>query len=437
MQLDKPPIRRLFDKAFGGASSRVFRGMATLALGSGFARLIGVASIPLLTRLYSPEDFGVLAVFTAIVSLLAPIVTLRYVLAMPLPYRDGVAINLVALSLLLMACSTGLMAIALWWLAPPVVGYFSVEALLPWWWLILVGVVAAAGYELLTYWAMRERNYKVIATTKVWQSAAGSIVKIGLGFLALKPAGLLLGQVVAQGGGVGVLWRSFAKSLRANWKHVRLSIMRKVAWRYRGFAQYRVPSQFLLVFSSQAPLLFMALLFDADTTGQLALAIMAVTLPVALLGRTTAKAFYAEASKLGSKQPLAVRAMLLDVLKRLALLAVAPALLLIFFGAELFPLVFGETWDLAGAFASSLATFMLFQFLQTPAAHVFYIFDGQRPLLLLNIQRTLLIVAIFGVTHMLEWSAVAAIWCYSLVLSVHYALSIVYAVRFIPNKAKS
>lgn len=434
MQMAKAPIRRLLDRALGGASSRVFRGMATLALGSGLARLIGIASIPILTRLYSPEDFGVLAVFTAIVSLLAPIVTLRYVLAMPLPRRDGVAINLVALSLLLMACFTGVMAIALWWLAPALLGLFSVEALLPWWWLILVGVAAAAAYELLTYWAMRERNYKAIATTNVWQSAAGSVVKIGLGLLALKPAGLLFGQVVAQGGGVTFLWRSVAKSLRANWKYVRPSIMRKVAWRYRGFAQYRVPSQFLLVFSSQAPLLFMALLFDADTTGQLALAIMAVTLPVALLGQTTAKAFYAEASKLSSKQPRAVRAMLLEVLKRLAVLAVAPALLLMIFGAELFPLVFGGNWGLAGVFASSLAMFMFFQFLQTPAAHVFYIFDGQRPLLFLNLQRTVLIAGTFGVTHLLQLSAVTAMWCYSLVLAVHYALSIVYAVRIIPNE---
>lgn len=95
----------------------------------------------------------------------------------------------------------GGMAIALWALAPALLGLFSVEALIPWWWLILVGVVATAAYELLTYWAMRERNYKVIASTNVWQSAVGSIVKIGLGVLALQPAGLLVGQVVAQGGG--------------------------------------------------------------------------------------------------------------------------------------------------------------------------------------------------------------------------------------------
>lgn len=407
--------------------------MAVLATGSGLARLIGIASIPVITRLYSPDDFAVLAIFAAIVSLLAPIVTLRYVLAIPLPRRDDVAINLVALSLALMACFTVLLSVLLAITAPTVLSAFSADSMLPWWWLIIIGVVASATYELLTLWATRERNYKVIAATNVWQSAAGATVKICLGLLNIKPLGLLIGQIVATGGGITVLWRNFAKSFAKSWKGVRHSTIRKLAWHYRGFAQYRVPSQFLLVFSSKAPILLVALLFDADTTGQLALAFMAVALPVTLLGRTTAKAFYAEASKIGRKQSEAIRIMLIGVLKRLGLFALTPALALLLFGPELFRLIFGDSWNLAGVFAASLATFMFFQFLQTPAAHVFYIFDGQRALLFLNIQRTLLIAATFGLAYVLEWPAVTAIWCYSVVLSLHYALTILYALRFIPK----
>lgn len=429
--MTKVLIRKIYSSLFGGSSSLVFRGMAILSLGSGLARGIGVGSIPLLTRLYSPEDFGVLAVFTAIVSLLAPILTLRYVLAMPLPRHDGVAINLMALSLLLMICITGVMTIALWHFAPLFLGLLSVESIAPWWWLILLGIVAAAGYELMTYWAMRVRNYKVIAFTNVWQSVIGSIVKIVLGLFSIQQVGLLFGHVVGNGGGVMVLWRRFADSFYTNWKYIRPSIMRKVAWRYRGFAFYRVPSQFLLVFSSQAPVLLVTLIYDSNTTGQLALALMAVTLPVALFGRTTAKAFYSEASRLGPKQPHAIRAMLFAVIKRLAAIAVAPALILMIFGDKLFPLVFGANWELAGVFSSNLALFIFFQFLQAPVAHVFYIFDKQRSLLVLNIQRTVLIVATFGIVYHLDWSPGSAILCYSLVLSMHYILSIIYAVRLI------
>ena len=96
---DKPGwTGKLGKRLFGGASGGVFRGMLVLATGSGIGKIIGIAAIPILTRIYAPEDFGVLAVFTALVTIHAPLVTLRYVLALPLPRHDGVAFNLLVLS---------------------------------------------------------------------------------------------------------------------------------------------------------------------------------------------------------------------------------------------------------------------------------------------------------------------------------------------------
>lgn len=337
-------LRRLLSKAFGGSASNVFKGMATLALGSGIARIIGIAAIPVLTRLYSPEDFGVLAVFSAMLSILAPLLTLRYVLAIPLPRHDGMAFNLLILSAFLMLIMTLSISFLLWAFGGQLLAVFSMEELAPWWWLIALGLLASASYEMLALWATRRRNYRVIARTSVWQSAIGSIVKIGLGLLALKPLGLLIGQVVASGGGVGTLFRGFGGEFKDNWRFLRWSRMRKAAWRHRGFPFFRVPSQFLLAISSQAPLLFMAVLYDAKTTGQFGLALMALGLPLQLFGRTLAKAFYAEAANLGNKQPAEVRRMAHAVIKRLAIFSPIPAIVLFLFGPMIFTLLFGDEW---------------------------------------------------------------------------------------------
>lgn len=429
---DRPGLRaRISGRVFGGASGGVFRGMATLALGSGLGRLIGIASIPILTRLYSPEDFGVLAVFTALVAILAPLVTLRYALALPLPRHDGVAMNLLVLSTGLMLGLTGLFAVALWLFGAPLLALVSMQVLTPWWWLIALGVFGTAAYELLTMWATRKRAYKVIAQTNVTQSAAGALVKIGLGLAALQPLGLLVGQVVAQTGGVGRLISGFWAEMRANWRHVRASRMHKAAWRHRGFPVWRVPSQFLMVLSVQAPMLFMAALYDAETTGQFGLAVMALTVPVSLVGQTMAKAFYAEAATLGPHRALEIKAMLRAVLLRLGMLSALPALVFLAFAPDLFPLLFGASWEMAGRFAQGLALYLFFQFLQTPVAHVFYLFDGQRELLWLNVQRVILLVGLFAVSHQFDLSAGHTVWAYAGTLSVHYGLSTAYAYRFI------
>ncbi|ANB34406.1 O-antigen/teichoic acid export membrane protein [Rhodovulum sulfidophilum] len=425
--------QRFSARVFGGASGGVFRGMLTLALGSGGGRVIGIVSIPILTRLYTPQDFGVLAVFTALVTMLAPLVTLRYVLALPLPRQDGVAMNLLVLSAALMLGLSLLLGLVLCLWGAPLLALVSMEVLAPWWWLIALGIVGVATYEMLTMWATRKRAYKVIAQTNVTQSAAGALLKIGLGLSPLQPLGLLLGQVVAQAGGIGRLLRGFIAEFRANWYHVSASRMRKAAWRHRGFPIWRVPSQFLMVFSVQSPTLLMAALYDPETIGQFGFAMMALSVPVNILGRTMSQAFFAEASTLGRQRPEEIRTMLRSVILRLGFISTAPAAVFLFFAPWLFPLLFGDDWALAGVFAQGLATYLFFQFIQTPVAHVFYIFDGQKQLLWLNAQRVLVIIAIFGASTLFAWTAEKTVWAYAATLSLHYALSVYYAYRFIPR----
>lgn len=427
-------FRTLLKRLSGGAAGGVFKGTLMLLAGSGAARVISFAVMPVLTRIYGPENFGILAVFTALVAILAPLATLRYALALPLPRHDGTAMNLLVLSLGLMTAISLLIALALWGFGTALLGLFSMEALMPWWWLVALGVLTTALYELLTLWATRKRAYRILAGTNVWQSIAGAIVMIGLGLLSFKPGGLLLGRVVSQSGGIGSLFRNFCAAFERNWRHVRPSRLNMVARRYVGFPIWRVPSQFLLILSQQAPLMFVAMFYNPNTTGQLSLTLSALAVPVSLLGGTAAKAFYAEASQLGPKRPDEIRRILIDILYRLSIVSVPPTLLLFLFGEQIFPLVFGTAWEQAGTFASILSIYMLLQFLQTPVSFIFYIFDGQRPLLLLNLQRVLLVALVFYLADRQNWGVESAVWSYAIALGLHYGLSIVYAFRFIPKK---
>ncbi|ARB45398.1 lipopolysaccharide biosynthesis protein [Alloalcanivorax xenomutans] len=246
--------------------------------------MIGIAAIPVLTRLYSPDDFGVLSVFSALIMILAPIITLRYVLAIPLPRHNGIAFNLLVLSFGLMVFVCIFVSVLLCFFGAQLLAPFSMQVLAPFWWLITLGLLATSGYEILTFWAMRRRDYRTIARTNIWQSFSGSLIKIILGLLALKPLGLLIGGVAEKGGGISVLLRRFFIEFKDNWKHLRWSRVRKVAWRHRGFPIYRVPSQFMLITATQSPLLFIAWQYNAEITGQFGLAMMALTLPLNLIG---------------------------------------------------------------------------------------------------------------------------------------------------------
>ncbi|WP_158569153.1 lipopolysaccharide biosynthesis protein [Pseudotabrizicola alkalilacus] len=394
--------------------------MATLALGSGIGRVIGIVAIPVLTRIYTPEDFGVLAVFTALVAILAPLVTLRYVLALPLPRQDGVAMNLLALSTGLMLGLSALIALSLWMGGETLLGLVSMQVLAPWWWLIALGVLGTATYEMLTLWATRRRAYKVIAQTNVTQSLAGTVVKIGLGVLSVQPLGLLLGQVVAQAGGVGRLLRGFLGEFRANWHHISPARLRKVAWKHRGFAIWRVPSQFLMVFSMQAPMFFMAALYDAQTTGQFGLAMMALSMPVAILGQSAGKALYGEASQIFKEEPARVVKMAGEVQVRLLAVALVPAALLFFFGSDLFYFAFGPEWRLAGQFTSLISFAIVFQFSSAPLIQLMNLLKNQSVFLLINILRSAGLAIVFMAGAWLELDAMTVVAWYSAFTTIFY-----------------
>jgi len=410
---------RLAARLFNGASAGVFRGMATLALGSGIGRLIGIGTIPVLTRLYTPEDFGVLAVFTALVAILAPLVTLRYALALPLPRYDGQAMNLLVLSIWLMLGLSTVIAAILWMWGAMLLSLLSMEVLAPWWWVIALAVLGTALYELLTMWATRRRAYRVIGQTSVTQSMGGALVKIGFGLAGVQPLGLLVGQVMAQAGGILRLLRGFGAEFRANWRHVSLTRVRMVALRYKGLPTWRLPSQFLMVFSIQAPILAFSMLYDSSTVGQLGLSLTAVAVPIAVLGGTTSQAYFAEISRISLREPQSLYELTISTLKTMLAISLVPSLLLFVFGTPVFTLLLGAAWAEAGRYAEILSVYLMVQFVSNPISKIYSVLRMEWAYFLINAQRIILTTGGFLASGLYDHNAETALILFVSLTSLH------------------
>lgn len=402
-------------------SNSVFRNMALLASGSGVAKVVGAISIPIITRIYTPEHMGVLSVFVAMTAMLVPFGTLAYSMALPLPKNDGLAINLAALCLISLGVMSAVFALVLSLFARPILDLLNMQTLLPYWWLLIFTVIGAGLYEILSQWATREKAFKIVAKTNVWQSVSGSFVKIGLGFLALKPLGLLLGHMVTQAGGTLSLANNFKDKFNANKRHVTIRRVLFLVKHYSVFPKYRMPSQFLLVFSVQAPLVFSAKLFGTETTGQLGLALTALALPIALFGQTTSQAYYGEIAKIGRKSPDKIRKLTKFVLIRLFMFSLIPAAILMIGGPWLFYTFLGETWIKAGVFARILAIYLMAQFVSGPIMNILNVFERQGLYLRFNVVRMILVVLVFYASYYFSFTATYTITVYSIVLTAHYS----------------
>ena len=71
----------------------VLHSVAKLAGGTAVSRLVVLMAAPLLTRIYTPDDFGVLAVYGSIVNIAVVLSSLRFEFAIPLPEQEDVTAN--------------------------------------------------------------------------------------------------------------------------------------------------------------------------------------------------------------------------------------------------------------------------------------------------------------------------------------------------------
>ncbi|SET88410.1 Membrane protein involved in the export of O-antigen and teichoic acid [Marinobacter segnicrescens] len=429
-------IERISRFLGGKGAGDVLRGMLTLAMGASFARVIGIASIPFLTRLYTPDDFGVLSLFTAFLMVTAPVLTLRYVVAVPLPRVDAFAYNLFALNLLLLVIITAVVGTLLWLFHSPLLRLVSAEALVPYWWLIVLGAFAVSGYELMTMWATRRRDYRILARTQVFQSFTGESVKIALGVLGVHPLGLILGQIASQSMGAGTMLGRFRQDGLQGLAAVSWTRMKKAAVLYREYPFFRLPSQFLLVFSAQSPLLFAGFMYGAGFTGQLGLALMALALPVNLVGTSMARAYYAETARLTKKQPGHIYQLTLVIQRNLFLLAIVPALVIYFAGEYLFMVAFGPEWREAGLYASLLSVYLFFQFTSAPLMKVLNVFGLQKVFLCINVFRLACLFLLYGLLFSNDAAAATFVGLYSWLMAGFYLLISVYVVFFLRKLAE-
>lgn len=428
-------VRRIRDRLFGGEANGMFRGMMTLVMGTGTARLIGVLAIPVLTRIYSPADYGVLSVYAAMVAVVAPLLTLRYVLALPLPRTDAMATNLLVLSGLLLLGMTALAALTLWAVGDVILGWMSMEVLAPWWWLVVLGALAAAVYEGMSLWATRQRAYGVIARTKVLQSALGEGAKLLLGLAGLKPFGLLIGHLLVQGGGSITFFVRFLHDFKCNLGSVRKTRLGFLAAHYRGFPAFRLPSQFFLAFSTQAPAMFSAALYGASTTGQLGLALMALAIPTNLIGQAAGQAFYGEIARLKKGSEVRIQQLAHAVQKRLFFAGVPASAGIFFLGEPLFQWAFGPQWAEAGAYASALSPFVLLQLTSAPLIQILNIYKAQAAFLAINVFRTIGLVVIYQACRWLSLPPLQFVYLLGAFLFIFYLLISLYILRVVRNAA--
>lgn len=373
------------------------RAVGVLVGGTAFAHAITALALPVLTRLYSPADFSALAVFAGLLSIISVAACLRFDVAVSIPEADSDAINVLALALVCAALVAGLLALLVVIAPMSLMAALKQPALVPYFWLLPLGVLLAANSSALQNWFIRKKEFGLIARSRIGQSAVGTGTQLGLGFAGLASLGLLTGYVMNIGAACIVLGYRLLRGERSMLSSITRQNMRAMFVAYGQFPKYSTIEALSNSAAIQVPIILIAGLAIGPEAGYLMLAISVMQAPMALIGNAIGQVYLSRApdehraGRLGS--------FTVDVLAGLMKTGVGPIVFAGIVSPAAFGIVFGPDWHRAGELVAWMTPWFALQFLASPVSMALLITNRHQVALALQVfSMVIRVAAVYGVS---------------------------------------
>lgn len=362
----------------------------TLASGAAVAQIITLAFSPLVTRLYGPESFGLAGIFVSIAALLTTVAALSYPGAIVLPKSDVDALGLVKISLILGILSTLIYVTVLINIGGKFLQALNAEHLEPYKFLLPLAAFCSLCSIIIAQWLVRERSFSIIAKYGVFTSLVTNIPKALAGLLAPSVLALIVTNIVGSLLGAMLTLRAYfvgTDNSRSESVYSSRQSMLRLAVLYSDFPRYRMPQNLLNAFSHSLPVIVIAAYSGPESAGYYSLAFMMLSAPASLVGGAVMSVFYpkiTEAIRAGDD----VQSMIMTTTFWMAILGVAPYLMIIAYGPSLFGWAFGLEWSISGEYSQWLALWLFFQLINKPAVAAVPALRLQKGLLIYEIWST-------------------------------------------------
>jgi O-antigen/teichoic acid export membrane protein len=418
-------------KGIFAPGSEFSKNFLILFRGTLIAQAIPMILMPVLTRLYSPDDFGVLELFISVSTILGTIANMRYELSIVLPDRKEDAWNIMGLGFIIAFIFSILIQIVIGFFADGITQLLNNTDIKFWLYFVPLAVFLQGAFNMLSYYNTREKLFKSISTASVLRASSRTAAQIGIGFISKTPAGLIIGQML--GHFVSLFPLSSKIKIRLFLKKITAENMKAQAKRYADFPKFTMPATLANVTATNVTSILISALYNVTQVGFYSLSNRILGLPSALIGTSMQNVYYKEAHDQRKKYGNA-RDVFMSTLKKLTLISLPIIFVIFFFGEWIFALVFGEEWRIAGEYSRILIPLIMVRFITAPISVSLSVFERQKISLLLQVGLLILTMAIFALVWYFNWDMITFMILISSVLTVYYIYFIYLLYRVVCGK---
>lgn len=340
-----------------------------LASGTVFAQLVTFMTIPILSRIYSQDAYGLLSVFATVVAFISSFATLKYDTALVLPKEDKDAYTLLKLSNIITVLIT-LLCVAFMFLPIP---YFKqYEGLQV---LIGIGVLLSVNYNNSALWNIRYKQFGHTAISNVIQSIAIFIAQYFLyHYFELK--GLIIGNLI----GISIAGIYLIINRKFDWKiykKISKENMLEQGKRYIDFPKYFTAANAILSLSSSLPVLLFVNYIPLSQIGVYGMALRIISQPVSLISNSIRSVILSDMAERKNNDKTILK-WYMKIFSGLFIISILASFGLILLGDYIVSLFLGKEWADAATYAKMLIPLLIGMMIASPGVAAIRVFEMQK-----------------------------------------------------------
>jgi len=411
--------------------NKSLKNVMVLTSGTVLSQVLPILFFPILSRLYTPADYGVLGLFMSISMLLMLISNLQLNYAILIPKEDKEALKVLMTGLHLIIFFTVISLLLVIAFGGGITQLLSSSELKPWLYLLPATVLFSGANIQLSAWFNRTGQFNVISSSRVTTSLVTVFFSLTFSQVIIGSGGLLISYFLGSLSSFFILFINFKK--RQSIFPISYKELIQVVKANKNYPLFTLPTELLNNLTQQLPLYIFSMYSGVQTVGWFSRGRQILGLPINYISGSVSEVYKQKASEAFRNNPSALKPLFFKTLGYLFLFSIVPFLLLGFFSPFLFAFFFGENWRQAGVFTQCLVVMYFFKFVISPLTFNFLLMGKQRINFAFHVITIFLIlIALFCGLYLFK-SEVLALILFSGVYSIFYLIYGYLSFAFIPN----
>ena len=358
------------------------RNVGKLLSANVIAQAIGLLVYPILTRLYSPEDFGLLNLFLSIGSILVLLATSEYQSAILLPSSENEAAGVARVAMRIMGGWLLFISI-LTIFSRPISRIFEAPSLVHYFWLLLPYVGVMGAWSIYNAWLTRTRDFSQISIYQISQSTIGVLTKLLFGWLNWLKSGLIVSSVLAPLLSLSIAFARSREAFRNLWQPCNNSA-RELAYKYRQFPLYSLPRSLVNNLSGNLPALVLTPYFGLNELGFFAMAVTLSFRPITMITSSIHQVLFERVANM-VREKQSIWKWLSTKWIMMFIIVIPIMIVLTVIMPQLVQLLLGAGWEQTATLIRYMMPWITCVFLIAPLAFISEVFGKQKLFLLIEI----------------------------------------------------